>query len=150
MSGCSANLAQSGNQAQPCDDSIRAATSASVAQLPSDSGGVYIGSGDTFFIGTDGKRWGESVQYYQGAFHMKVGIYTLDSQPPRVTVVSSDGGQRGTVEFAPTSAGLPGPLPTGLTFATVGCWQVEARGRTGVANILVSVQSPANSPDSSA
>jgi hypothetical protein len=66
---------------------------------------------------------------------MKIGIYTLDSQPPQASVIRLDGGARGAVEFAPTSAGLPGPLPTGLTFPTQGCWKVEARGQTGFASM---------------
>lgn len=140
-SGCSPNLVPSTNSAQPCDDSIGVATSASQAPLPSESGRVYIGTGDTFFIGTVGRHWGENVEYYGGAFHMKVGIYILDSQPPTVTVLRSDGAG-GRADFAATSAGLPGPLPTSLTFATAGCWQIEARGRTGFATIRVSVQSP--------
>jgi hypothetical protein len=103
---------------------------------------IYIGSGDTFFIGTQGMCWRENVEYWGGAFHMKIAIWTLESQPPQVSVIRSDGSATGGAEFAPTSEGLPGPLPTTLTFPTAGCWKVEARGTTGFASIEVNVQAP--------
>jgi hypothetical protein len=109
---------------------------------PSASSRIYVGSGDTFFIATAGRRWGENVESYGGAFHMKVGIYTLDAHAPKMTVIRSDGTAVGTADFAPTSAGLPGPLPTDLTFPTTGCWRVEARGSTGSASIIINVQAP--------
>jgi hypothetical protein len=110
------------------------------------SGRVYIGRRDTFFIGTEGRRWGENVGYYGGAFHMKVGIYTLAADFPKVSVTRSDGVAAGAAEFAPTGEGLPGPLPTGISFPTAGCWRVEARGTTGLATIEVNVQASSSSP----
>jgi hypothetical protein len=115
---------------------------ASPPPRPAPSGEVDIGSGDTFFMGTDGQRWGKNVEFYGGAYHMKVGIYTLASQGPDVSVLRSDGRVTGLAELAGTSEGLPGPLPTELTFPTPGCWKVEARGQTGFASIEVDVRAP--------
>jgi hypothetical protein len=90
--GC-ANASPTGTPEPPpsanerCNDSINASMMASPRPRPAHSGEVDIGSGDTFFMGTDGARWGESVEFYGGAFHMKIGIYALDSQPPQVSVL---------------------------------------------------------------
>jgi hypothetical protein len=143
-SGCTGDGTSSPNE--PCSDLIDAITAAPSPPRAASSGGIYIGRGDTFFMGTEGRRWGENVEYYGGSFHMKVGIYTLDSHPPKVSVLRSDGRATGAAEFAPTSEGLPGPLPTGLSFPTAGCWKVEARGTTGFASIEVNVQ--ASNPSS--
>ena len=124
-----------------CDDLIADSTAGpSPDPLPADRNRVYIGSGDSFFIGSRGSRWGENVEYEDGVFFMKIGIYTLDSLPPTVSAVRSDGGATGVVESDPTSSGLPGPLPTSVIFATPGCWIVQAHGTTGVAGIEVNVQ----------
>jgi hypothetical protein len=129
---------------QTCNDSVEASTAGSPPLLiPPDRGterDVFIGSGDTWFMGTKGHRWGESVQYFRGSFFMKVGIYTLQSHPPRVTVLRTDGRSVGHAELAPTSRGLPGPLPAGLYFPTAGCWEVVAQGATGSAAIRVRVE----------
>ncbi len=76
---------------QPCNDVIDVSKA-----VPRPSGApsdvpMYLGSGDTFFMANpffQGKqrRWGDDVEFYQGVFGMKIGIYTLDSQPPQVEV----------------------------------------------------------------
>src|SRR5438552_13930821 len=105
-----------------CDDTISAAASSASPPAGAPAANSYFGSGDTWFMGLPGYRWGQSVEYFKGSYFTKVGIYTLDSQPPKVTVRRTDGRQIGHVEFAPTGKGLPGPLPTGLFFPTAGCW----------------------------
>ncbi len=132
--------------ATPCDDRIEAGLAGSPpagANLPD---AVFIGSGDTFFLGLPGRRWGDNVQYRDGVFDMKVGIYTLATQPPRMSVTRLDGPGTGSVTFAPTGGGLPGPIPLGVTFPNPGCWQLDAEGARGLARIRVSVASPAPSP----
>lgn len=127
----------------PCDDTItreKAAPEPPNVLQPSVER-VFIGSGDTYFIGTVGRRWSENLDFYNGAFRMKIGIYTLDSHPPKVSVVRSDGRARGDAASTPTSQGLPGPLPTSVTLPTKGCWTVEARGASGSATIRVDVHS---------
>jgi hypothetical protein len=111
--------------------------------LPPSNAVIFIGTGDTFFMGTRGFRWSDNVQFYGGSFQMKIGIYTLDAHPPAMSILRSDGQGTGSAQFAPTSQGLPGPLPTGLSFPTVGCWKVEARGANGLAAIVVNVQGSA-------
>lgn len=100
---------------------------------------VFTGSGDTWFRGLIGHRWGESVEFFNGMFYTKIGLYTLGSRPPNVTVQRIDGKGTGHAEFSPTGRGLPGPLPTGLFFSTPGCWQVVAKGSTGTAIVHVRV-----------
>jgi hypothetical protein len=126
---------------EPCSDLIDANAAAPSPPGPVASDVIYLGSGDTFFRGLQGRRWGD-VEYWGGAFHTKIAIWTLDSHPPKVSVIRLDGLATGAAEFAPTSEGLPGPLPTDLSFPTAGCWKVEARGTTGVASIQVNVQAP--------
>ena len=127
----------------PCDDLIGAGASQTPPNnLPPSPDRVFIGSGDTFFIGTRGRRWGEDVEAARGVLQMKIGIYTLDTHVPQMSIVRADGRASGSAQFAPTSQGLPGPLPTGLVFATPGCWKVEARGAHGSAIIQVQVQNP--------
>jgi hypothetical protein len=123
-----------------CNDLLDAILAAPHPPGPVSGDGINIGSGDTFFTGLPGRRWGENVEYYDDSFHMKVGIYTLDSHPPKVSVTR--GHATGGAVFAPTGEGLPGPLPTDLSFPTAGCWKVEARGTTGFASIEVNVQAP--------
>lgn len=126
-----------------CDDLIGQSTAGpSPDPLQVDPNRAYIGTGDTFFIGGRGSRWGENVEYEDGVFFMKIGIYTLDSLPPKVSAVRSDGAATGVVESAPTSGGLPGLLPTSVILATPGCWILQARGTTGVASIEVNVRPP--------
>jgi len=134
---------------EPCNDLVDTRAAAPSPPGPTSSGGIYIGTGDTFFMGTQGRRWGDNVEFYAGAFHMKVGIHTLDSHPPRVSAIRSDGRATGTAEFAHDEAQrFPGTLPPGITFPTTGCWKVEARGTTGFATIEVNVQAPQPSPAS--
>jgi hypothetical protein len=123
-----------------CDDLIDAAKASTSPPAPPQGGQVYIGSGDTFFMGSEGRRWGENVDYYDGAFQMKIGIYTLDKGPPTMSIIRTDGRANGRAEFAPTAHGLPGPLPTVLTFPSAGCWRVEAHGARGSATILARVR----------
>jgi hypothetical protein len=122
-----------------CDDTISAAAATASPPAGAPAASAYFGSGDTWFMGLPGYRWGQSVQYFSGSYYTKVGIYTLDSHPPRVTVRRTDGQQTGHAEFSPTGKGLPGPLPTGLYFPTAGCWDVMARGSSGSAGIRVRV-----------
>ena len=152
-SGCTGDLAPqpvsnpslTHSPSEPCGDLIDASTAAPSPPGPVSSGEIYIGSGDTFFTGTAGRRWSENVEYYGGAWHMKVGIYTLDSHAPTVSVQRLDGHAAGSAAFAP-SEGLPGRLPTDISFPTAGCWTVEAHGTTGSASIEVNVQASNPSP----
>ncbi len=126
------------NGGTTCDDAVEPAVTVS---LPPNApqGVLYVGSGDTYFMGTAGSRWGQMVQYFRSSYYMKAPIYTLDSQAPRITIARLDGPGAGRAESNPTTEGLPGPLPTSLYFPSPGCWQVTARGRTGVATIHVRV-----------
>lgn len=128
-----------------CVDSIEAryAASPQPVNLP---GAAFFGTGDTFFIGLPGRRWGENVQYHDGVFDMKVSIYTLETKPPHISVTRLDGPGTGSVTFAPTGGGLPGPLPLGITFAGPGCWLLDAQGSGGFARIQVKVAAPEAGP----
>jgi hypothetical protein len=102
--------------------------------------GPAVGSGDTWLFAPISGGWGGSVQPApDGGYRMKLGIWTSTNRPPAVTVRRAGGSETGSASFAPTSAGLPGPLPAELRFPSAGCWQVTARGVTGRASILVRV-----------
>jgi len=102
--------------------------------------GPAVGSGDTWLFAPVSGGWSRSVQRAPGGgYRMKLGIWTSTSRPPAVAVRRVDGRQTGSASFAPTDQGLPGPLPTELRFPSAGCWQVTARGVTGLASILVRV-----------
>jgi hypothetical protein len=104
------------------------------------AGEAFIGNGSTFFVVTAGHRWRENVTFEQQTYQAKVGVYTLDSKPPRITLRRVDGPGVGRVEFFPETGGLPGWLPTRLYFPSVGCWEVTARGTKGQAKIFVYVE----------
>jgi len=119
-----------------CDD-----TPVPSANPPSAMGpGPAVGSGDTWFFAPDTGGWGGSVEADpRGGYRTKIGLWTSMTRPPAVTVRRVGGAETGSASFAPTSAGLPGPLPAELRFPSAGCWQVTARGATGGATIQVRV-----------
>ena len=124
--------------AGPCDDAV-GPTAPNPPVAPA-AGQVFVGSGSAFFIGTAGHRWRENVVYEHNTYFSKIGIYTLDPRPPAVTVRRVDGPGVGRIDFAPTSQGLPGWLPTGVYYTSPGCWEVIARGTKGQATIHVLVE----------
>ena len=123
-----------------CDDLIQGwASPPPPGALP---GVVYVGTKDTYFIGTVGFRWGDNVHYLKSekSYYMKVAIHTLETHLPKVTVKRVDGQGQGRAQLSPTSDGIPGPVPTGVLFPTPGCWEIAARGSAGVARIYVQVK----------
>lgn len=127
-----------------CEDAVQSGASDSDvhSSLPPGPSRVYVGRGDTYFIGRIGLRWGQSVEYSQNqhTYFLKVGIYTLDSHLPKVTVKRADGQGTGRATLKPTTEGIPGPVPTEIYFPAPGCWNVTAQGTTGLARIYVGVQ----------
>lgn len=120
-----------------CDEAIEL-----VYELPpelvSRGNTVAVGSGDTWFLPPSRGKWADDVRWDAGEYFLKLGIWTLSSQPPNTIVQEVGGSQgRGKASFFPTSAGLPGPLPARLTFPTPGCWDVTAVGVTGRAHARI-------------
>lgn len=120
-----------------CDDSVKPSD-----HVPRDMRGQGlegVGSGDVWFIAPDAGRWSESltVDPEKG----RVGKYPLwvdTSRRPTVAVEGTQGTEgTGTAELAPTSGGLPGPLPVGVAIPAPGCWQITAQGQSGSASIVV-------------
>src|SRR5713101_3368783 len=65
-----------------CGDAVEFAAAASPPPVEAPGNTVYVGSGDTFFLGQAGTRWGQSVEHFGNSYFGKIGIYTLDTQPP--------------------------------------------------------------------
>lgn len=118
-----------------CDDSIQAA--AVLPPMLAAERVSAVGSGDTWFIAPSGGTWSQDVRWDGQAYFLKIAIWTLQSEPPTVIVRQVRGAANGSAAFFPTTAGLPGPLPTQVRFPTVGCWELTARGLTGSATARV-------------
>ena len=125
-----------------CDDSIESSASASPPpQAPAGPRNVYVGSGDTYFMIRVLLVHNGLPPSVSRCPQMKIGIYSLDWNPPQVTVRRLDGTGEGRVTFSPTSGSMSRPLPTRLYFPSTSCWEVTARGTTGMARIYVRVES---------
>lgn len=97
-----------------------------------------VGSGDTWFAAPARGTWSQDVRWDGQAYYTKIGIWTSRTEPPSLAIRQIGGAKvSGSASFFPTSAGLPGPLPTRLRFPTVGCWEVTAQGITGSATIRI-------------
>jgi len=122
--------------AEPCDDAIHPVPAPpAMAAISQD---MAVGSGDTWFFPPTTGTLSQGVHWDGKQYFMKLGIWTTMSRPPVVTVTRRDG-TLGSASFSPTSAGLPGPLPTSLMFPSVGCWDVKAEGATGIATAVIKV-----------
>lgn len=97
---------------------------------------VAVGSGDTWLLPpSEGNRWSQDVRWDGNAYFLKLGIRTLASVPPAIEVREIGGAHaNGKAEVFPTSKGLPGPLPTRLTFPHPGCWDITVIGVSGRAH----------------
>ena len=122
---------------EPCDDTIQVV--AAPPGLSAIGHDRAVGSGDTWFIPPTTGTFSEGVHWDGKQYFMKLGIWTSMGRPPDVTVKRTDGRATGRSSFSPTSAGLPGPLPTSLMFTSVGCWNVDAQGVTGRATAVIRV-----------
>lgn len=111
-----------------------------VADLGVEDDPRVAGEGSIFFIAPAFGTWGESAERRGSETYLKVGIWINDTNEPEIAVISENGLDPGSVEFAPTSAGLPGFLPTGIYFTGPGCWDVVATlgSDTAAINVLVS------------
>lgn len=130
-----------------CDDSIAAAAPHATVPPGAVQAGlsatdVYIGSrGIWFAAGPQEHSWGQVVQRVRDGYDFKVAISTLDSFLPEVTVsrIDAERGGMGNADLRPTSAGLPGWVPTLFHLSTPGCWAVSAVGSKGRVDIRVRV-----------
>jgi len=124
-----------------CDDALHPS-----AEPPSvlATRGSWVGSGDTWFAAPATGTFSQDVRWDGQTYFVKIGMWTLTTQQPEVAVRQVGGaGGSGTASSSPTTAGLPGPLPTTLRFPTVGCWEVLAQGLSGLAAARISVDESA-------
>src|ERR1700730_14481014 len=114
---------------QVCDDT-EGPPAAQPPIAPSDAAEIFVGNGSTYFFGRSGARYRESVAYHQATTYAsaKLPIYTLESNPPSLSVHRLDGEGTSGFRSVPTTGGLPGPLPTVVYFPSPGCWEVAAHG----------------------
>lgn len=126
----------------PCDDSLRVNEA---IPLELQRAGVHaaIGAGDTWLIPPVRGTWSDLVRRDERGYALKIGIWSLSDSLPSV-VVRQLGGKRslGQAELHPTAQGLPGPIPSTSYFAVPGCWEIEARGKSGVAVARVHIAGP--------
>lgn len=137
--GCIARGPGSPQPAALCDDGVQLALQvpAGMAALGATSA---VGSGDTWFFAPAVNEWTSSVASDgERGYQLKIGIWTTETKPPTITVRQVDGPAFGTASVAPTSTGLPGPLPSLSSLPTPGCWEITARGTTGSATARVRI-----------
>ncbi len=131
---------------QTCDDTVR--VSGDVPAAMRQSGLVRgVGIGDVWFIDPEIPRWSDRLDRQGDTATAKLPIWVGTSTLPQVTVAGILGtAGDGTAELRPTSEGIPGPVPMGVSIPGPGCWQVTVRGETGSASILVKLATTAASP----
>lgn len=127
----------------PCNDSPELASQVPAA-LVARGHSTAVGSGDTWFLPPAQGKLSQDVRWDGTSYFLKVGVWTLASTAPLITVqqVGGKGGQ-GSASSSPTGEGLPGPLPTTLRFPAPGCWEVTAQGTDGRAQIRISFDASA-------
>jgi len=127
---------------QSCDDA-ESISGIPPAQLVADLGAEIpprvAGEGRIFFIAPAVGSWADSAERRGTETSLKVGIWVNDVHEPEMSVTSENDENQGRIEFAPTSEGLPGFLPTGIYFPGPGCWRVTAvlGGDTATINVAV-------------
>jgi hypothetical protein len=135
VGGCGAHRTEVRRDA--CDDSVT-----TTGEVPSTmhSQGVTrgVGAGSVWFIDPGTPRWSDRVEKRDGGAWAKLPLWVGSSRLPDVTVVGVHGTKgKGGAEMTPTSDGLPGPVPMGVTMPGPGCWRVTATGQSGSASITV-------------
>ncbi|TYP88363.1 hypothetical protein [Blastococcus xanthinilyticus] len=113
------------------------------AELVEQLGGAgdpqVVGTGRLFVLVPVEGTWGDAAERRRDEFYVKLGVWVGADAQPEIEVRSTDGDARGRAEPAPTAAGLPGFLPTGVHLPTAGCWRVTARLADDVAVIHIRV-----------
>jgi hypothetical protein len=121
----------------PCEDRVELAP-AVPPQMQELGATRAVGSGDTWFFAPTVDQWSSSAQPEGQGYQLKIGMWVGSDKPPNVTVREVDGGNAvGTTTFGPTASGLPVPLPSSSHLPTAGCWEIVARGVTGLATARV-------------
>ena len=146
MAGCVADQepvsARATSALASCDDADEA-TARAPEQLLEDLGAGkeprVLGEGRLYFLAPAEGSWGDSTWQEGGETALKVGLWVNDTRIPDIEVRSADGALEGHAEVSPTADGLPGFLPTGVSFPSGGCWRVTARLGGDVAEISVLV-----------
>jgi len=122
-----------------CDDHVDLAQTMP-AEMRALGATSAVGSGDTWYFAPASADWSSSVQPEGDGYQLKIGMWIATPRPPQVTVREVSGGNAvGTTTFAPTTGGLPGPLPSTSHMPAPGCWEIVARGPTGSASARVRV-----------
>ncbi len=135
VSGCAAKPA-----AQPCDDAVESSTEVPQAMRDQELG-HGVGQGDVWFVAPEAGHWSDLVTSEGGGAAGKFPMWIGGRDMPQLAVVGVKGTEgTGRAQLAPTSEGIPGPLPMRIEFPGKGCWQVTAKGKTGTARIEVHVK----------
>lgn len=133
-----------GGPGTTCDDEVVPSDTVPPAiQERLDAQGItgVTGEGAVWFVVPTSATWSAVVQDEGDGASAKVALWVdRDGPLPAVTVRRAGGGpERGSASSSPTADGLPGPVPTRLTFSGEGCWVVEAAAGGDTAHFRVMV-----------
>lgn len=120
-----------------CDDHV-----SGVEPLPASAGAfdleLGVGEGDVWFLAPAPEEgsWSSRLEARGSQFYAKLPVYVDGQDLPSVTVRQvGNPDATGAGELSRTDAGLPGPVPMGVTLPGPGCWSVEVAGARGTARI---------------
>lgn len=132
-SGCSAAATPTS-----CDDTVQKSGDLPQAMIDAGLTEAY-GSGDLYFVTPRAARWSDLLRARGGPTDGKFAMWVNNAAEPSTTVESQGGSStmRGTVEKAPTSAGLPGPLPMLVTLPAGGCWRITSTSADSQVSITI-------------
>jgi hypothetical protein len=130
-----------------CDDEVvpsEAVPPSLRARLDAQGITAVTGEGAVWFIAPLSATWSEVVRDEGDGPTAKIPLWVdRDGPLPTITVRrdgGGGGGEQGSASPSPTADGLPGPVPTRLTFPGEGCWVVEATAGGDVARLRVSIE----------
>ncbi|MGW5679452.1 hypothetical protein ACWEV4_30975 [Streptomyces sp. NPDC003860] len=119
-----------------CDDAVVPA-SRPPAKL-SREGQEAVGSGSIWFIAPRTDSWSDMLETRGTESRGKFPLWVDQNALPQVSVEGIHGtAGTGRAHLAPTSEGIPGPLPMSVELPGPGCWQVTVKGDRNTARILL-------------
>ncbi len=133
LSGCTTTGTISG-----CDDTVvrSADLPLSMTQAGMDEA---FGTGDLFFVTPKTPRWGDLLEARGSPTEGKFAMWVDSPSLPSVAVELQGGASplRGSADLAPTTDGLPGPVPMNVRIPSSGCWRIFSKSSRSEISILV-------------
>jgi hypothetical protein len=102
---------------------------------------AVVGAGDVGFAAPVTGRWSDLLEEGGDGAGAKVALWVDHEGPvPEVDVRREGSDERGSATTTPTADGLPGPVPTRVSFPGRGCWEVSVTGSDGPVAIRFAVR----------